>query len=129
MCIRDRLTTYLAGVLGNVTGFMFYGHHYRGVGASGMMMGALGLLCIHSLGLWRQNPKAARYVVSGVSAGFLLFILFGFSPRSDILAHFGGFIAGLIFGGGLSFVQQSTLEKRWLNVAALFVMMAAIVTT
>src|SRR4051812_39826020 len=32
------LTTYLAGVFGNIVGLSFYAHPYVGVGASGMMM-------------------------------------------------------------------------------------------
>ena len=51
------LVTYLAGALGNVWGLVLYDRPYTGLGASGMMMGALGLLCIHSFGLWRQSPK------------------------------------------------------------------------
>ena len=121
------LATYFAGALGNVAGLVFYSRPYTGLGASGMMMGALGLLCLHSFGLWRQSPKAARFVLSGVFAGFLLFILFGVSPRSDILAHLGGFVAGIVFGLGLSLVPQRQLEKRWTNLwafAALMVCMA-----
>jgi membrane associated rhomboid family serine protease len=123
------LATYLAGAFGNVAGLLLYDRPYTGVGASGMMMGALGLLCIHSLGLWRQSPKAARYVISGVVAGFLLFILFGFSPGSDILAHFGGFVAGLGFGGFLSLAPQRTIEKRSLNIAGLCCLALAVVVT
>jgi rhomboid protease GluP len=112
------LVTFLAGVLGNIAGYALYSHPYKGVGASGMMMGALGLLCVHSVGLWRKNPKAARYVLSGVFAGFLLFILFGVSPGSDVLAHLGGFMAGVVFGAVLSLVPESKLRSRRLNVAA-----------
>ncbi len=123
------LLTFLAGVLGNVTGYFLYSHPYHGVGASGMMMGALGLLCIHSFGLWRKNPKAARYVLSGVFAGCLLFILFGVKPGSDILAHFGGFVAGLVFGAALSFVPEKKLQNRRLNVAAFAALVLIIVLT
>ena len=64
------LSAYLAGALGNLPGILLYDPPYRNVGASGMMMGALGLLCVHSLGLWRKNPKSARYILAGVIAGF-----------------------------------------------------------
>jgi len=82
------------------------------------MMGALGFLCVHSFGLWRKSPKAARYVLSGVFAGFLLFVLFGVKPGSDILAHFGGFVAGLFLGAMLSFAPEKKLQTRGLNIAA-----------
>jgi membrane associated rhomboid family serine protease len=100
-----------------------YDETHRGLGASGMMMGALGLLCIHSFGLWRKSPKAARYIISGVIAGFLLFVLFGFNPSSDIIAHLGGFVAGLIFGAVLSFMNEPRLHHARLNFIA-FVMTA-----
>lgn len=123
------LATYLAGVCGNLTGFFFYNRPYLGVGSSGMMMGALGALCIHSFSIWRQNPKAARYVLMGVFAGFLLFVMFGANPQSDILAHLGGFVAGLAFGGVLSFVPQGKLENRSLNLVALVILFVAIIGT
>lgn len=123
------LTTYLAGILGNLVGLNFYSRPYIGVGASGMMMGALGLLSVHSLGLWRENPKAARYVVPGVLAGFFLFILFGVNPRADILAHLGGFVAGSVFGGALSLVPQRKLENRALNIIALCLLIVAVIGT
>jgi membrane associated rhomboid family serine protease len=112
------LLTYLAGAVGNVLGYWMYDGLHRGLGASGMMMGALGLLCIHSFGLWRKSPKAARYIISGVIAGFLLFVLFGFNPSSDIIAHLGGFAAGLIFGAILSFFSEPLLQRPRLNLAA-----------
>jgi rhomboid protease GluP len=123
------LATYVAGALGNVTGLLLYARPYVGVGSSGMMMGALGLLCVHSFGLWRQSQKAARYVLSGVFAGFLLFILFGVSPRSDILAHFGGFVAGLILGSTLSLVDPRTLERQSPNLLAFTLLIVTVITT
>lgn len=117
------LVTFLSGTVGNLVGLFFYSRPYTGVGASGMMMGALGLLCIHSFGLWRQSPKAARYVLSGVFAGFLLFVLFGLNPGSDIMAHLGGFVAGLLFGGLLAIIPERHLQKRLPN----FICIAAVV--
>jgi len=40
-------------------------------------------------------------------AGILLFVLYGFSPGTDTLAHFGGFVAGLVLGAILVRVPQS----------------------
>lgn len=112
------LVTMLAGAAGNVLGLVLYAHPYTGVGASGMMMGALGLLCIHSFGLWRKSPKAARYILSGVFAGFLIFVLFGMDPASDIVAHLGGFVAGLAFGAMLSFIPEEKLQQAKTNMMA-----------
>lgn len=123
------LAAFLAGALGNVFGYFVYDGPYRGRGASGMMMGALGLLCIQSFGLWRKSPKAARYILSGVIAGFLLFVLFGFSPGSDILAHLGGFLAGIGLGAMLALVPEEKLQNERLNLAGLVVVIGIIAVT
>jgi rhomboid protease GluP len=123
------LATFFAGAAGNVLGLLMYHGPYRGRGASGMMMGALGLLCVQSFGLWRRSPKAARYILSGVLAGFLLFVLFGLDPGSDVLAHFGGFVAGLAFGVLLAMVPEEKLQRRALNFAALVVVASIIAVT
>lgn len=114
------LSAFLAGAVGNLFGLELYSHPYAGLGASGMMMGALGILAVHSIHLFRTSPKAARYVLSGVSAGLLIFVLFGVSPNSDVLAHLGGFLAGLVFGAALSLAPTKLVQNRKVNGAALF---------
>ena len=89
-----------------------------------MMMGALGLLCVHSLGLWRQSPKAARYILSGVCAGFLIFVMFGMNPASDIVAHFGGFVGGMLLGGAMALAPEGKLKEPRYNAGAALVMVA-----
>ena len=123
------LCAYLAGALGNLMGLIFYAHPYTGVGASGMMMGALGILCTHSIGLWRKHSKAARFIFSGVFAGLLLFVLFGLDPSSDVLAHLGGFLSGLIFGALLSFAPERLLRNNLLNAVLLGILTGAIALT
>jgi len=49
----------------------------------------------------------------------LLFILFGLDPNSDILAHSGGFIGGMVLGGLLVLAPSSWLRNTWIQVAAL----------
>lgn len=124
------LVTFLAGAAGNLLGLSFYSK-YRGLGASGMMMGALGLLCIHSIGLWRKSPKAARYILSGILAGLFLFIMFGVNPdpSTDILAHLGGFIAGLFAGGLLGFVPEKKLLRPLVNYFAFTMLIGLIIWT
>ena len=36
--------------------------------------------------------------MSGAAAGVMLFALFGLSPETDVLAHLGGFVAGVAIG-------------------------------
>ncbi len=91
-------TTLLAGALGNLAGLFLHPGPYRGLGASGMVMGALGLLTVQSLGVWRSPRAAWRSVLAGVAAGALLFVLLGLNPRSDVVAHAGGYAGGLLGG-------------------------------
>jgi membrane associated rhomboid family serine protease len=93
------LAAYLAGVVGNVCPLLMGLGVHRSLGASGMVMGALGLLASQSLELGRSAPRSFR--AASVVAGVMLFVLFGLSPDSDVLAHLGGFGGGLVFGATL----------------------------
>ena len=46
----------------------------------------------------------SRRLVTGVLAGTLLFVLLGLAPGTDVLAHAGGFVSGIILGGLLKLV-------------------------
>ncbi len=56
----------------------------------------------------------------------MLFVLYGLSPESDVRAHAGGFVTGLIVGAGLSLLRN-TAQKGWLNIAALFLFAVLVV--
>ncbi len=92
------LASYLAGAGGN--GLVWLSLPARGpsLGASGMVMGALGLLSVQALSYWRQTPHADRYIVAGICGGMMLFVLLGLGPGTDVLAHLGGFLSGLLLG-------------------------------
>jgi membrane associated rhomboid family serine protease len=96
------LATLLAGALGNLAGLAVHTAPYRGLGASGVVMGGLGLLAVQSFALWRDPFAAKRSLLTGVIAGMLLFVLFGLNPKSDVVAHTGGFVGGLVFGALLN---------------------------
>src|SRR6185295_492432 len=57
------LATFLAGAGGNIVSWLVYGASFRGLGASGMVMGALGLLAAQSVALYKQHPHAWRFIV------------------------------------------------------------------
>lgn len=101
------LITFFAGALGNVFGLVLRPDPYLGEGASGMVMGALGLMTVHSLSLWRDRSAPPGQVLRGLLSGVLLFMLVGLSPSSDVLAHLGGYIGGLIGGGLMAFLPPS----------------------
>jgi len=108
------LAAYLAGVGGNVFSWWLHGEAHRALGASGVVMGALGLLTPQSVTILSGNPRALRLALGGLASGIMLFVLLGLSPGSDVAAHFGGFATGVILGFGLA--QASRLVQRpWVN--------------
>ena len=93
------LAAYLAGACGNLLGLWLYPEPYRGLGASGMVMGALGLVAVQSLARGNPRPRSLKFALGSLLAGFMLFLLLGANPQSDLVAHLGGFIAGCGLGG------------------------------
>lgn len=74
-------------------------NHLAGLGASGMVMGALGMIAAQTLPLWRAGRRGTKLVLTGLGTGALLFILTGTDPSSDVLAHASGFVVGTVLGG------------------------------
>jgi rhomboid protease GluP len=92
------LGAYLAGAGGNLASWLVSEGPHWALGASGMIMGALGLLAVQSLALWRRAPHAMKYVIAGIAGGVMLFVLLGMTPATDVMAHLGGFVTGLLLG-------------------------------
>jgi membrane associated rhomboid family serine protease len=112
------IAAYLAGVGGNVIARLVYDTTQRGLGASGVVMGALGLLTIQSFTLLRRpNANRFRLFAASILAGLLLFVFLGTSPGTDIVAHLGGFITGLILGSLLVLAPQ-IIHRSHVNLAA-----------
>jgi rhomboid protease GluP len=105
------LGAYLAGAGGNLAGLIFYGDNHLSLGASGMVMGALGLITVESLGL--RGSAVRDFIIRGLCGGFLLLVLLGFSPdpRTDVLAHVGGFASGVILGAPMAFWRDRVGKK------------------
>ncbi|HEY6226227.1 MAG TPA: rhomboid family intramembrane serine protease, partial [Verrucomicrobiae bacterium] len=116
------LSTLLAGAIGNLGGQFLYSGIHQGLGASGMMMGALGMIAVHSISLLKTNPKAARYIISGLAGGMFMFMLFGVGsdPKTDLVAHAVGFIAGILFGAILALAPQKIVRSHLADRLALF---------
>jgi rhomboid protease GluP len=109
----------LAGAIGNLPALWVFPSLHRSLGASGMVMGALGMSAMHSLSLLRLSLRAYKPLLKSIMGAILLFILFGLDPNSDILAHSGGFIGGMVLGGLLVLAPSSWLRNTWIQVAAL----------
>jgi membrane associated rhomboid family serine protease len=112
------LAASLAGAGGNLAAWFVYGANHRGLGASGVVMGALGLLAIQSAALLkRRSANTFRLFATGISAGVLLFVFLGVSPGTDVVAHLGGFVSGLLLGLLLALAPPLTQRPR-INLAA-----------
>lgn len=112
------LAAYLAGAGGNLAAGWVHGTTMHGLGASGVVMGALGLLTFPSFALLKQRTsKALRLVTGCVLAGLLLFVLTGTNPESDVAAHLGGFVTGCLLGALLAITPRLTRQPR-VNLAA-----------
>ncbi|MCU0785691.1 MAG: rhomboid family intramembrane serine protease [Verrucomicrobia bacterium] len=124
------LAAFLAGAGGNAVAWLVHGGSHRGLGASGVVMGALGLLAVQSLTLVRQSPNALKLVMGGIVGGVLLFVLLGLNPepRTDLVAHLDGFVAGLLLGAVLALVPRLAQRPR-VNLAAGFVFTALVILT
>jgi rhomboid protease GluP len=92
------LGAYLAGAGGNIATWLIYSGGHRSLGASGMVMGCVGLLASQAIFVGAPPAHRLKYVVGGAAAGMMLFASLGVSPGSDVLAHFGGFVSGIGLG-------------------------------
>ena len=68
-------------------------------------------LCL-SFPLWRQTPHARKYILSGVCGGVMLFVLLALTPGTDVMAHLGGFIGGLLLGALMNLVPAIAQKPR-----------------
>jgi membrane associated rhomboid family serine protease len=112
------LAAYLAGVGGNVAAWLIGGESHRALGASGVVMGALGLVTVQPV-VFRnhRNPYALRLFTGGILGGVLLFAFLGLGPETDVVAHLGGFIAGMMWGLLLALAPPLT-QRPWINLVA-----------
>ncbi len=112
------LAVLLAGAAGNLASHFIHAERYVGLGASGMVMGALGLLAAQLVGVLRHQPHAWRLVLGGLSGGVFLFILTGLNPASDVMAHTGGFVGGVALGILFAWVPERWWKQAWFGHVA-----------
>jgi rhomboid protease GluP len=123
------LAAFVAGAVGNVAGLLVYSQPHQGLGASGMVMGALGLVTVLSFSFWRKYRLGRRFFLRAFAAGAMILALIGFSPDSDVVAHLGGFIAGAIFGCGLGCVESERWQRGAVNAGAFLALAALLIAT
>jgi len=123
------LAAFLAGVAGKCAGVLLRPDDFYGLGSSGMVTGALGLITMQSFAPWRKFRMTMPVLPRAIAAGVLILVLIGFSPGSDQLAHVGGFLAGVAFGLTLGWVRPAVLQSTAVNVVAGIVLGALILVT
>ncbi len=117
----------LAGAAANGIGLWFRPGHYYGLGASGAVMAALGIIAVRSFRVreWQHHPSATAW--RGLMAAVFLLILFGFNPDSDVLVHTAGFLMGAIFGLLMRpLMDRPARQLRWdFACKVLFILLVA----
>lgn len=121
------LAAYLAGAIANAAECLLHDESRRSLGASGMVMACLGLLATQSFFLWSASPYSRKYLLGAITTGLMLFILLGVAPGTDIIAHLGGFISGLILGSLLSLARNTTHKPATNLLSALFFLALVII--
>jgi len=104
------LAAWFAGALGNGADLLLYSEGHRSLGASGMVMGGLGLLAVPPPSAPGGGVDSRRSLVRGLLGGLLLFVLLGLNPASDVVAHTGGFLGGVLLGFGLATLPQAAVR-------------------
>ena len=113
------LLSFFGGALGNVATILLHNSPFSNLGASGFVMASLGLIAAQSV-LFVPERKRWVKIGRGAIAGALLVVFLGFSEKSDVVAHLGG------FGGGLA-LGIAALRVPGLLLNGLFQIFAAII--
>jgi len=109
------VASYLAGLGGNLLVWLL-APQTLSLGASGAVMGSLGLLAAQSFSWRPRTPRDTRLFLTGLLGGVMLFVLFGLDPSADVRAHLGGFVTGLLLGAALNLLLPHAAQKPWLNI-------------
>lgn len=120
------LAAFLAGVAGNCASLFFVPSPHTSLGASGMVTGALGLITVQPFALWRKSSGVTSWLPRALAGGVLILVLIGFSPGTDLAAHIGGFVAGILFALPLARIRPEALQRNAPNlicVAALAILL------
>jgi len=116
------LGPWLAGALANLAALFLYGADYRSLGASGMVLAALGLLTASGMSEVLRHRPGWKSLFATLSAGLMLFVLTGSNPTSDLVVHLGGFGFGLGVGAALEPLVAGRRRSRLQPVALALVL-------
>lgn len=113
------LLCFLAGAGGNIAGYGLYSNPYIGLGASGMVMGALGLNAVQILHVHHFREIVPRTLFSSLAGATFILVLLGFSPGTDWVAHLGGFASGILLGSLCAFLPKHRIQSTSFQAACL----------
>jgi membrane associated rhomboid family serine protease len=88
-----------AGSLGNYLNALWYGGNHISIGASTAVFAAVGICAVLTFGVRMRSRQHSWRAWIPLGGGIALLAMMGASPQSDVLAHFFGFVAGLVLGG------------------------------
>jgi membrane associated rhomboid family serine protease len=89
-----------SGIVGNAVNAILRGPPHVSVGASTAVLGAVGVLSGLAFTRQRRLPRRRGRAWVPLAAGLALLGMLGSDPRSDLGAHFFGFLAGIVLGAG-----------------------------
>jgi membrane associated rhomboid family serine protease len=93
------LVIVAAGVLGNLANAWVRPPEHVSIGASTAVFASLGMLVAHALYHWRDERGTGLRRWRPLVGGLLLLAYTGVGgPRTDVVAHVTGFLAGLLIG-------------------------------
>ncbi len=106
---RFLLTYFSAGLLGNVISFYMLGSLVISGGASGAIFGVAGALIMIGGVLGRNLERA-------IANAFFLLLLNSWMQGVNVFAHFGGMVAGLVFG----YIYGKEIKRRMQDMSFWF---------
>jgi membrane associated rhomboid family serine protease len=87
-----------AGAGGNALNAALQGPAHVSIGASTAVLGAVGLLSGLAFVRTRRSARARGRAWLPIAAGLALLGMLGSDPRTDLGAHFFGFVVGIVLG-------------------------------
>lgn len=112
------LAALLAGIGGNIGNWLLQPNQLS-LGASGVVMGCIGLLAVQPHRAVQPRLRIWTGLLGGASGAAMLFMLLGLDPRADVLGHAGGFVTGILLAALLRAFPSLCRDRRASTLAAL----------
>ena len=113
------LLIVIAGSVGNGINAMIHDPAHSSVGASTAVFASLGILVAHALSFREKSGEKLMRQWSPLIAGSVLLALTGVGgPRTDVMAHVNGFVAGGLLGSMGCYLPKSLLGNKAAQIVA-----------